>query len=598
MNALRPTSVLAALLLLSPGCTTSRPPAQTESPAAQAATPALSPAQVALRAFVDAHFEEHFRRSPMAATSAGVHTYDGELRGFRPEERASHLAYLKARLAALPLAVDRAALPLEDRADYDMLANHFQARILDLETVRPWERNPNQYLSFASGSVFQLINRDFAPLEERMRSAVKRMAVVPEVFAAAPANLQNPPKLWTEIALEQVKGTRALYAQTLPQAFEPVKDAALQEAFKKEQARCLAAIDGYIRYLKDDLLPRSNGAFAIGEETYRKKLQYEEGVTDSIDSLLAWGRSEMKRTQEQFREVAGRIAPGKPPMDVYRELGKEHPAPAELVATTTATLEEIRQFLIDHRIITVPSEVRARVAETPAFNRALSFASMSTAGPFETKATEAYYYVTPADPTWSAEQTSQHMSFYNRYALPIVSIHEAYPGHYVQFLWTNRVQSKVRRLFGSGSFAEGWGLYTEQMMLDEGFGGTGPQADRLRLNQLALYLQRLARYVAGLSLHTRGMTYDQAVRLFEEEAYMTRINAEREARRGTSDPTYLVYALGKKMLMELREEAKVKWGKDFTLQRFHDAVVSHGYPPVPIVRQLLLGDDAAPSASR
>ncbi|RYZ46036.1 MAG: DUF885 domain-containing protein [Myxococcaceae bacterium] len=595
MNALRPTSVLAALLLLSPGCTTSRPAARVESPAV---TPAPSSAQVALRAFVDAHLEEHFRRSPMSATYAGLHAHDGELRGFRPEERASDLTYLKARLAALPSVVDRAALPPEDRADYDILENHFRARILELEVVRSWERNPNAYLGFASGSVFQLINRDFAPLEDRMRSAVKRMAVVPEVFAAAPASLQNPPKLWTEIALEQVKGTRALYAQTLPQAFAPVKDAELQEAFQREQARCLEAIDGYIRFLKDDLLPRSNGDFAIGEETYRQKLQYEEGVTESIDSLLAWGRSEMKRTQEQFREVAGRIAPGKAPMDVYRELGREHPAPAELVATTEATLEEIRQFLIDRRIITVPSEVRAKVAETPAFSRALSFASMSTAGPFEAKATEAYYYVTPPDPAWSAEQTAQHMSFYNRYALPIVSIHEAYPGHYVQFLWTNRIPSKVRRLFGSGSFSEGWGLYTEQMMLDEGYGGTGPQVDRLRLNQLALYLQRLARYMAGLSLHTRGMTYAQAVRLFEEEAYMTRINAEREARRGTSDPTYLVYALGKKMLMELREEAKVKWGKDFSLQRFHDAVVSHGYPPVPIVRQLLLGEDAAPPTSR
>jgi uncharacterized protein (DUF885 family) len=601
MTALRPTSVLAALLLLSPGCTTSRPPSQAEypaAPAAQAAAPALSPAQVALRAFVDAHFEEHFRRSPTAATSAGIHTYDGELRGFRPEERAATLEYLKGRLAALPKAVDRAALPPLDKADYDILENNFRARILDLEVVRAWERNPNTYLGFASSAVFQLINRDFAPLEERMRSAVKRMAVVPEVFTSARTTLKNPPKLWTEIALEQVKGTRAFYAQTLPQAFEPVKDAALQAAFKQEQARCLEAIDGYIRFLKEDLLPRSKGEFAIGEETYRKKLQYEEGVTEDIDSLLAWGRSELKRTQEQFREVAGRITPGKAPMEVFRDLGREHPAPAELVPTTLATLEEIRQFLIDRRIITVPSEVRARVAETPAFNRALSFASMSTPGAFETKATEAYYYVTPPDAAWSAEQTGQHMSFYNRYALPIVSIHEAYPGHYVQFLWTNRVESKVRKLLGSGSFSEGWGLYTEQMMLDEGFGGgTGPQADKLRLNQLGLYLQRLARYVAGLSLHTRGMTYEQAVRLFEEEAYMTRINAEREARRGTSDPTYLVYALGKKMLMELREDAKAKWGPDFTLQRFHDQVVSYGYPPVPIVRRLMLGEDAAPAAA-
>ncbi|MFY1829715.1 DUF885 domain-containing protein [Myxococcus fulvus] len=580
---------LAALLLLSTGCTTSRT-ATPEAPSTQAA-PTLAPAQVALRTFVDAHFDEQFRRFPLSATSAGVHTYDSELRGFTADERASHLAYLKDRLAALPKSVDRRGLPPQDRADYDILENHFRARILDYEVVRSWERNPNAALGQASNAVFQLINRDFAPLEERMRSAVGRMTKVPELFSAAQAALNNPPRIWTDIAIQQAQGTRALYAQTLPQAFAPVKDAGLNQAFQREQARCLAAIDAYIRFLREDLLPRSKGDFAIGEDTYRQKLLYEEGVTESIDSLLAWGHAEMKRTQTQFREVAGRLGPGKVPMDVYRELSKEHPTPAELVPTTTATLEDIRAFLIRERIITVPSEVRAQVAETPSFNRSLSFASMSTPGPFEQRATEAYYYVTPPDPTWSAEQTEQHMSFYNHHALPLVSIHEAYPGHYVQFLWTNRVESKVRRLLGSASFSEGWGLYTEQMMLDEGYGGrSGPAADKLRLNQLALYLQRLARYVAGLSLHTRGMTYEQAVRLFEEEAFMTRTNAEREARRGTSDPTYLVYALGKKMLMDLREEARVKWGKDFSLLRFHDEVVSHGYPPVPIVRQLLLGD--------
>jgi uncharacterized protein (DUF885 family) len=591
MSALRVTSALAALLLLLSSCTASRSATQPDSEN-------LNPAQVALRAFVDAHLEDQFRRNPSFATHAGIHTYDGELRGFTAPERMEQLAQLKARLTALPQQVDRAALPPLDQADYDILENTLRARILDLEVLRNWERNPNGYLFTASGAVFQLINRDFAPLEERMRSAISRMKRVPEVFAEAQATLKNPPRLWTEIAISQAGGTRTLYAQTLPQAFEPVKDAALHEQFKQEQARCLAAIDGYIRFLKEDLLPRSNGDFAIGEAVYRQKLQYEEGVTEDIDSLLAWGRAELKRTQEQFKEVAARITPGKAPMDVYRELGKEHPAPADLVPTTRQALEQIRQFLIDRNIITVPSEVRALVAETPVFNRALSFASMSIPGPFETRATEAYYYVTPPDPTWTPEQVEQHMSFYNRYALEVVSIHEAYPGHYVQFLWTNRVQSKVRKMMGSGSFSEGWGLYTEQMMLDEGYGGTGLNADKLRLNQLALYLQRLARYVVGLSLHTRGMTYEQAIKCFEDEAYMTRTNAEREARRGTSDPTYLVYALGKKMIMQLREEARAKWGAGFTLQRFHDQVVSYGYPQLPILRRLMFPETAAPTASR
>jgi len=577
-------ALVTALLVLLSACATSRP-------ASQADATALSPAQRSLRRIVDAHFEEQFRRFPQAATSRGLHTYDDQLAGFTAAEQLAWAAFLEQELATLPQQVDRTQLPLLDQADYDIFESNLKARILDIEEVRAWERNPNTYLSLASSSVYSLINRDFAPLEQRMRSAVARMARLPEVFAEGKATLKNPPRLWTEIALQQAAGTRSLFSGTLPQAFATVKDAALQEAFAREQAKVLAALEDYVRFLREDLLPRSHGDFAIGESIYRRKLSYEEGVTEDIDSLLTWGRAELKRTQDEFHEVARRLDATKAPMDVYRELGKEHPTPAELVPTTRATLETIRQFLVDRHIITIPSEVRAQVAETPSFNRALSFASMSTPGPYETRATEAYYYVTPPDPSWNAEQTEQHMSFYNRYALEIVSIHEAYPGHYVQFLWTNKVDSKVRRLMGSGSFSEGWGLYTEQMMLEAGYGGTGVEADKLKLNQLALYLQRLARYMVGLSLHTRGMAYEQAVRFFEEEAYMTRTNAEREARRGTSDPTYLVYALGKKMLLELREEAKGRWGKDFSLQRFHDAVVSYGYPPVPVVRRLMFGGD-------
>jgi uncharacterized protein (DUF885 family) len=578
-----PRALIAALLVLLSACATSHS-------AAPADAASLTPIQQSLRRLVDAHFEEQFRRFPLAATSRGLHTYDEQVAGFTAGEQLAWAAFLKQELVALPRQVDRSALPPLDRADYDIFESNLQARILEIEEVRGWERNPNTYLNLASSSVYQLINRDFAPLEQRMRSAVARMSRLPEVFAAGKATLKNPPRLWTEIALQQAAGTRSLFTDTLPQAFAPVKDAALRESFQKEQAKVLAALEDYVRFLREDLLPRSNGDFAIGESLYRRKLQYEEGVTEDIDSLLAWGRSELKRTQGEFREVAKRLDATKEPMEVYRDLGKEHPAPAELVPTARATLEGIRQYLVDNHIITIPSEVRAQVAETPSFNRALSFASMSTPGPYETRATEAYYYVTPPDPAWNAEQTEQHMSFYNRHALELVSIHEAYPGHYVQFLWTNRVDSKVRRMMGSGSFSEGWGLYTEQMMLEAGYGGTGREADKLKLNQLALYLQRLARYQVGLSLHTRGMTYEQAVRFFEEEAYMTHVNAEREARRGTSDPTYLVYALGKKMLLELREEAKARWGKDFSPQRFHDAVVSYGYPPVPVVRRLMFGE--------
>jgi uncharacterized protein (DUF885 family) len=587
-------ALLLAAAWLAAGCSRTRPALETRATEARGAR-----GSEALRALVDRTLEEQFRAFPLFATRAGVHSYDAELRGFTREEREAERKRLRATLEGLPRAVDRDQLSALDQADYDIFEAELRASLLDLEEIRPWERDPNTYIRFAGQAVFQLITRDFAPLNERMRSAIARMTRIPDVFTTGRKTLQKPPRIWTEIALQQVQGTRALYAKTLPGAFASVQDADLQAAFRREQARCLEAIDGYARFLREDLLPRSNGLFAIGEDLYRRKLLYEEGVTESIDSLLAWGQAELARTQAQFKEVARRIDGKRSALEVFRALGREHPKAEELVSTTAATLEEIRQFLIDRRIITVPSEVRARVDETPIFARALSFASMSIPGPFETKATEAYYYVTPPDPTWTPEQVEEHLSFYNAYALPIVSIHEAYPGHYVQFLWTNRVDSKVRKLFGSGSFSEGWGLYTEQMMLDEGYGGTGARADKLRLAQLSLYLQRLARYMVGLSLHTRGMSYEEAARFFEEQAYMTRTNAEREARRGTSDPTYLVYALGKKMILELREDARAKWGAEFTVQHFHDQLVAYGYPPIPILRRLMLGPAiASPARAR
>jgi hypothetical protein len=272
-----------------------------------------------------------------------------------------------------------------------------------------------------------------------------------------------------------------------------------------------------------------------------------------------------------------------------RLIGREHPSAGGLVGDTRSELDRIRAFVRTENILTPPSRENLSVNETPEYARSTSFASMDSPGAFERVATEAYYYVTPPDSQWDENRREEHLSFYNRYALPIISIHEVYPGHYYQYLALKQSPSRVRVALGSASFTEGWAHYCEQMLLDEGFGGNNP---KLRFAQLSMALLRLCRYLVGLRLHTAGMSYEQGVEFFIREGYQERVNAEREARRGTLDPTYLVYTLGKMQILKLREDYHERIGDAFNLKVFHDHLLSYGMPPVKIIRLAMLGGAA------
>ena len=283
--------------------------------------------------------------------------------------------------------------------------------------------------------------------------------------------------------------------------------------------------------------------------------------------------------------------------EALRSLGADHPPPGELLQAFRNTFDGLRGFIASRHIVTIPSPVLPIVEETPPFMRALTFASMDTPGPFE-KAKEAFFNVTLPEQTWTPEQVEEHMAGFNRGTVISTAIHEAYPGHYVQFLWVQRAPNKVRQLLGCSSNAEGWAHYTEQMMLDEGYGRTAGLAEendaaflKLRLGQLQDALLRNARYVVGIRMHTGEMTFEQAVEFFEKEGYQSHANALRETKRGTSDPTYLVYTLGKLQILKLRDDYRRKAGASFQLQEFHDAFLRQGFPPVKIIRRALLGDD-------
>jgi uncharacterized protein (DUF885 family) len=543
----------------------------------------------------DQYLRGYYAFYPSQATALGLHEYDSQLESRSPDAIASEVRRLRATLAQLA-RINPAVLTPDARYDYLVLTSHARGQLLELQDIRMWQRDPNLYSRLSLTGVDNILKRNYAPIEQRLDAVLAREREITRLLDEGRANLDQPPRIYTEIALAQARGSVDYFARTVPQLVERAGGVRLSAArraqFESTNGTAIEALRSYADWLERELLPRSTGQFAIGEENYRRKLLYDEMVETPIEGLIRDGERELRRTQDQMRALAEEITPGRGIVPALRALSREHPSADGLIGETRAELNRIRAFVRTQNILTVPAQENLIVAETPAYARATTFASMSPPGYFERTATEAYYYVTLPDPQLDETKREEHLGFYNRYALPIISIHEVYPGHYYQFLAAKKVTSRVRSVLRSASFTEGWGHYCEQMMLDEGFGGNNP---RLRLAQLNLALLRLCRYVVGLRLHTRGMSYQEAVDFFMREGYEDSVTAEREARRGTIDPTYLVYTLGKMEILKLREEYKARAGDTFRLGEFHDQLLNYGMPPVKILRLAMLGDAAAQS---
>jgi len=537
---------------------------------------------------VDRYFDDFFKYNPTAGTAAGFHQYDPQLEDYSKAAVDSQTASLKAFLSEFE-KFNASKLNADTAADRELVINNIKAILLENENIRSWEKNPDRYSSGITNSAFVIMSRNFASQPDRLKSLIARERQMPKVFDDARANLKNPPRVYTEVASEQIDGLVSFFKNDVPAAFKDVKDEALLSEFKTSNQGVIDALTAYGKFLKDDLLSRSNGDYRIGEDNYRKKLLYEEMVDIPLDRLLKIGMDNLHANQDWFKQTAAQVDPKKTPEQILDELAKDHPAPDKLLQTTRDVLGGLTQFITDHKIITIPSPVLPIVQETPPFARALTTASMDTPGPFESVAKEAFYNITLPEPTWTKQQVEEYMAGFNRGTIISTSVHEAYPGHYVQFLWVQHAPSKVRKLIGCGSNAEGWAHYTEQMMLDEGYGNGDL---KLRLGQLQDALLRNARYIVGIRMHTGNMTFEQGVDFFVKEGYQSRENAIRETKRGTSDPTYLVYTLGKLEIMKLREDYKKMRGSKFTLQEFHDNFMKQGFPPVKVIRKALLGNDS------
>jgi len=571
-------------------------------------------------AVAEEYIKGYLTAHPLHATSLGFHEYDGKITDY------SRLA-LDAELSRVRRFDDRLKkfdlekLSARQSIDLRILQAAIKKQLFETHEMASFERNPMIYARAADVNVYT--KRNFAPLEDRVHSIVLIEQQVPNIVIAAKTNL-NPvlPKPYVELAIQIARGSAEFLRKNLVDAVADLKDEHVRAEFQDSNRKAAIALTDYAAWLEREKLPKASNDFALGEEKYRRFLSETELVDLAPEKILEIGLAKLKEEQDAFAEAAKKIDPNKSSIEVFKQIQSEHPTDEMLILDVVKDLEQIRRYITTHKLITIPSEVRPRVKETPQYRRATSFASMDTPGPFEKRATEAYYYVTPPESDWSDQQKSEWLTSFNYYTADIVSIHEVYPGHYVQFLRLNASSAnKVERIFGSYGFIEGWAHYCEKMMVDQGYAGgaiAGPSpspgtsaapksspttsatpksseedakpAAKYRMAQADEAMLRLCRLCVSVKMHTQKMTVDEATKFFRDNCYYEEKPARQEAIRGTFDPGYLNYTLGKLQILKLRDDYKAQEGENFSLQKFHNELLNHGMPPIRLLREIMLKD--------
>jgi uncharacterized protein (DUF885 family) len=543
----------------------------------------------AFRRLVDRFIVENFKLSPEAATWAGDHRYDGEVSDLSARGIAARIQ-LASEWKDRFSHIDPATLSPAAEADREWLVATCDGYLLDDQEIRVYQKQPAIYLP--TPGVYALLERDFAPLAKRMSLVAAREQGALKNFQAARDNLVpgKMPKVAAQIVASEMEGTLSFFAVELPTAFASVPDGPAKAQFRDANRKTIAALHAYQKWLAEVAAPKASDNFAIGADAYRRMLADDDMVDVPLPQLEQLGEQELARLQSAFTATAAQIDPTHSPTDILRAIGRRHPPADQAINVVAAGLAEIRAFVVAHHLATIDPNAPDPIArETPPYMRATTFASMDSPGPFE-KSDQAYFNVTLPERGSSPQQVEQALEFFSPPMISDVSVHEVYPGHYVQFLDNRRNPDQVRSLFRSGANVEGWGLYCEQMMLEQGLRGGNPA---YRLAELQMALQRACRFLVGLRMHTRGMTVPEATTLFERNAYMTPHSATMEALRGTQDPGYLRYQLGKLMILKLRDDVHKQEGAAFDLGRFHDDFLRQGALPLKLIRRLMLGADGS-----
>lgn len=538
--------------------------------------------------FVEEHLAHLYEMYPTAAAADGIHAHDDLLEDLsRPaiDDRIRELGGWARRLEGISASALTPVEALERR----MLGDRIRGHLFALEEVRDWQRNPLHYADVLAASLAGQVLFAHADLAERARRVGSKLRQVPRLLEAARRNVTEAPGLFVRVAVESFEGLLGLVERDLPRVFRDLEDMHLLGVLADTSMEAGDALREHVAHLRDAVAPRSRASFRLGAARFEQKLRLEEGIELPAGRLLEIARRELRVTQDAFARTAAEIDPDRDA--AWRRTRERHPAPDALVREAGERLDALETFLTRRRIVSIPEHAGVQVRPTPGFQRGTT-ASLRSPGPFETARLPAYYYVTAVDPAWPAARRQEHLRGLSYATLSSIAAHEVFPGRFLHFEHLRAVASPCRKsgFFAARSFAAGWAHYAEQMVLDEGFERGNPET---RLGQLAEALVRLARTIVGIRLHTEDLSVEQGVRFFCEEAYLEEARARQEAERGTFDPGYVLYSLGKLMLQKLRADAAASEGDGFSLPRFHDRLLGQGCLPFRMHRDLM-GCDGAP----
>jgi hypothetical protein len=542
---------------------------------------AAAPRDAAWDDHVRNYIESYFASNPSAAVYAGRHEFDGRL----PDFSAVGLGREAARLEdarRTTAAFDPADLDADRRIEREYLLAVIDRSLFWLVEAKWPERNPAWYLDAIDPEIY--LSKPYAPLETRMRAFIAYANALPQVTRQIRVNLRTPlaaPII--DYGATAFAGYADFFAGDAPKVYAAVKDPKLQAELAAAAQRASEAARALADWLAAQR-PTATQGYAMGPQLFARMLAATEQVTVPLDRLEAIGRADMDRNLAALREACGKFLPG---ADLRRCVGKVSGRKPEggPVAEARRQLPELRAFILEHDLVTIPGQEQALVEQAPPYN-AQNFAYINTPGPYE-KDVPAVYYIAPPDPHWTREEQEKYIPGVDD--LLFTSAHEVWPGHFLQFLHSNRCRSRIGQLFVGYAYAEGWAHYTEEMMWDAGLGDGVPE---VHIGQIVQALKRDARYISAIGLHTRGMTVAESEKLFLDGAFLDPGNARQQALRGTYDPAYLNYTLGKLMILKVREDWTATRGGREAWKAFHDQFLSYGGPPLPMVRRLMLGDDA------
>jgi uncharacterized protein (DUF885 family) len=543
-----------------------------------------------LAAFFKAHLEREFAERPLEASRLGDHRFDGKLDDVSPEARAGWVKRYRETLAELPRKVDYKKLSPGGQTDFQILRHHLTRELWLAENSRPFEDDPRVYNDYLTESVYILLTQSTRPRAENVKNAVARIAQLPRIVAAARKSLGKPPRVHAETAVRQNKGAIAFYESNI---YELAGENPALSDLKPACARVLPVLREYQGFLEKTLLPRATGEWRIGKDRFARKLELELDAGMTAPEVLAAAEKEFDRVEREMYVVAkqlwGKVYPGKalPPDDekgrrstvalVLRELNQDHGKADELVRDARTIAEGVKKFITEKDVLRLPTPDRCRIVEMPEFQRGFSVAYLNPAPPLDPRAS-SYYAISPPPSHWDARRKESMLEEYNRHMMHILTIHEAYPGHYVQLEYSNRCPSLVRRVLQSGVFAEGWAVYTEQMMLDQGY-GKGDLA--LRLNQLKFYFRAVANAILDHKMHCAAMTDKEAMAFLTDRCFQSEGEAAGKVIRAKLSSCQLsTYFVGRTAFYNLRQKVQREMGDRFDLGRYHEAVLAHGTLPV------------------